>query len=208
LAELADISIPDLTKHDTIAEMAETVLANAPEQFALAGLSLGGYLAFEIMRTAPHRVTKLALLDTSAGLDTEEQINGRKESIRLSMAGKYREVIAQRLPFLLHPDSLRDSQLTQKVIAMSDRVGPEVFCRRQKAMMNRKDSRGDLSRITCPTLVVCGRQDVIEPLELHEEVVSGIPGARLAIVEDCGHLSSMERPQAVTALLRYWLTYM
>lgn len=207
LSETADIKIADVTRSETIFGMAEAVLAMAPEKFALAGLSMGGYVSLEIMRRAPERVTKLALLDTSARSDTEEQNRRRHNFIQLLREGGFDEVISTLLSLFVHPDRMQDEQLCNNIKEMNRRVGPEIFMRHQAAIMGRPDSRNDLSKIKCPTLILCGRQDALTPLEVHEEMSSTIPKARLAIIEDCGHMTTMERPHAVTALLRDWLLY-
>jgi pimeloyl-ACP methyl ester carboxylesterase len=207
LSEIVDISIADVTRCETMGAMAEAVLSAAPDTFALAGLSMGGYVSMEIMRRVPERVKKLALLDTSARSDTEEQTRRRQRFVQLTKEDGLGKVLSELLPLLVHPDRLKDKQLCNSIEQMKRRLGPEVFVRQQSAIMGRSESLNDLSTINCPTLVLCGRQDAITPLELHAEMASGIPKARLAIIEDCGHLSTMERPQAVTALLRDWLLY-
>ncbi len=207
LADVAEPSVGDLTGQDSMAALATAVLAQAPPRFALAGLSMGGYVAFEILRRAPERVAKLALLDTSARPDTPEQTATRQDAVRLVGQGRLRQVVAAGLPRLVHPDRTGDTALVDSVQAQAQRVGPDGYARQQTAIMNRPDSRPGLRAIACPTLVLCGRQDAITPPEVHEEIAGGIPGARLVLVEDCGHLSAMEQPQAVTALLREWLLY-
>jgi pimeloyl-ACP methyl ester carboxylesterase len=207
LSETTDIKIADVTRSETIFGMAEAVLAMAPEKFALAGLSMGGYVSLEIMRRAPERVTKLALLDTSARSDTEEQSSRRHHFIQLTREGGFDEAISTLLSLFVHPDRTQDERLCNNIKEMNRRVGPETFMRQQAAIMGRPDSRNDLSKIKCPTLILCGRQDALTPLEVHEEMSSTIPKARLAIIEDCGHMTTMERPHAVTALLRDWLLY-
>lgn len=207
LSETTDIKIADVTRSETIFGMAEAVLAMAPEKFGLAGLSMGGYVSLEIMRRAPERVTKLALLDTSARSDTEEQSRRRHHFMQLTREGGFDEVISTLLSLFVHPDRMQDEQLCNNIKEMNRRVGPEIFMRHQAAIMGRPDSRNDLSKIKCPTLILCGRQDALTPLEVHEEMSSTIPKARLAIIEDCGHMTTMERPHAVTALLRDWLLY-
>jgi pimeloyl-ACP methyl ester carboxylesterase len=207
LSETTDIKIADVTRSETIFGMAEAVLGMAPEKFALAGLSMGGYVSLEIMRRAPERVTKLALLDTSARSDTEEQSRRRHHFIQLTREGGFDEVISTLLSLFIHPDRMQDEQLCNNIKEMNRRVGPEIFMRHQAAIMGRPDGRNDLSKIKCPTLILCGRQDALTPLEVHEEMSSTISKARLAIIEDCGHMTTMERPHAVTALLRDWLIY-
>ena len=207
LSEVAEIKIADVTRFETMVGMAEAVLAMAPERFALAGLSMGGYVSLEIMRRASNRVTKLALLDTSARPDTEEQSRRRQHFIQLTKEGRFNEVIATLLALLVHPDRMQDERLCNDIKEMNRRVGPDVFMRQQAAIIGRQDSRNDLSKMRCPTLILCGRQDALTPLEVHEEMSSRMPKARLAVIDDCGHMSTMERPQAVTALLRDWLLY-
>ena len=206
LGDVASPWVADLTLDDSMAAMARRVLAAAPPDFALAGLSMGGYCALEIMRQAPARVTRLALLDTGARADSPEQTARRRGLIELAEKGDFKGVTPRLLPLFLHPDRLKDAELTGRVTAMAHRVGKEAFLRQQKAIMGRIDSRPYLARIACPTLLLCGRQDQLTPPALHEEMASLIPGALLEVIEDCGHLSAMERPDAVDAALRIWLT--
>lgn len=205
LADVAEITVADVTRDDSIGGMAARVLEAAPDRFALAGLSMGGYVALEIMRRASGRVRKLALLDTSARADTPEQTSRRRGLIELAAKGRFKGVTPRLLPLLIHPGRQTDKALTGAVMKMAERVGQEAFLRQQTAIMGRPDSRGDLAGFDLPTLVLCGRQDALTPVELHEEMAAGIPGARLCIVEESGHLSPLERPHAVTALMRDWL---
>jgi pimeloyl-ACP methyl ester carboxylesterase len=205
LSDLADITVADLTKHDSVVDMAAAAIEGMPEKFALAGLSMGGYCAQEVMRQARGRVTRLALLDTSARADSAEQTRRRRGLISLAKTGKFKGVTPKLLPLLLHPDRLEDDALTSEVMQMSENVGRDAFFLQQTAIMNRPDGLADLAKIDCPTLILCGRQDALTGVELHEEMAAGIKGAKLVIVEDCGHLSTMEQPEAVTAVMRYWL---
>ncbi len=199
IAALADVAAPivgDLTRHDSIPGIAAAMLGEMPEYFSLAGLSMGGYVAQEIMRQAPHRVIRLALLDTSARTDTDEQRTRRHALI--DMAG---------IALLIHENHLTDQGLVDTVIGMADRVGHDGFVRQQTAIMGRPDGRADLQRIACPTLVLCGRHDALTPVALHEEMAAAIRGAKLVVVENCGHLSPLEQPDLVTAALRDWLAW-
>jgi pimeloyl-ACP methyl ester carboxylesterase len=207
LADIADIRIADVTQRDTMAAMAADILADAPPRFALAGLSMGGYVAHAIMAAAPERVSRLALLDTSAIADSPEAVERRKALIEMSKVGTFRGVTDRLLPVLVHPDRLTDGTLTGRVKAMAEHVSPEAFFRQQTAIMGRLDRRDAIRGYELPTLVMCGCEDALTPLALHEEMAGSIPGARLAVIEQCGHLSTMERPQAATALLRDWLLY-
>ena len=207
LADVAEAAVADLTRDETMTALARRALAEAPPgRFALAGLSMGGYCALEIVRQAPERVERLALLDTSARGETPEASARRRGLIELAEKGEFKGVTPRLLPLFLHPDRLKDAKLVADVAAMAARVGKDAFIRQQKAIMSRSDSLATLANIRCPTLVLCGRQDALTPLALSEEIAAGIPGSRLDVVENCGHLSTMERPEAVTAELRQWLT--
>lgn len=201
-----EISVADTTRDDTMAAMARTILQGAPPRFALAGLSMGGYVCLEIMRQAPERVERLALLNTAAVADDSARRRQREALIRMSEIGRFKGVTPRLLPQLIHPDRLEDKALVDVVLAMAERLGRDVFLRQQKAIMSRADSRPFLAEIRVPTLVLCGRQDALTPLARHAEMAACIPGARLCIIEQCGHLSALERPHAVTALMRDWLT--
>lgn len=205
LADIADMSVPDLGSDETVEAMARRVLDDAPARFALAALSMGGYVAHAIMRAAPERVARLALFDTSARSDTDEQIARRRGLIELAEKGKFKGVTPRLLPLLIHPDRLGDKELTDPVMAMAERIGKAAFLRQQKAIMARPDSRPHLPRYRCPALVAVGRADAITPIEVNAEMAGLIPGARLVIIEHSGHLPTMEQPVAATALLRYWL---
>ncbi len=205
LADVADASVPDLTRDDSFPAMARRVLADAPEQFALAGLSMGGYVAQEIVRWAPDRVTRLALLDTTARADTPEQSSRRRDLIALSSRGQFHGVTPRLLPTLIHPDRLNDSDLIGTITAMANAVGRDGFLRQETAIQARSDGRADLARIAVPTLVLCGREDLLTPLERHEEMAALIPNAWLVVVEHCGHMTTLERPDVVNAAMREWL---
>jgi pimeloyl-ACP methyl ester carboxylesterase len=205
LADIAEPAVADLTTDESLPAMARRVLAGAPARFALAGLSMGGYLAQEIMRRAPERVTRLALLDTSARADTPERLAIRRDFIALAQRGEFKGLTPRLLPQWIHPDRLADTALTGAIMAMAARVGRNAYLRQMTAIMGRPDGREDLPAIAVPTLVLCGREDQATPVALHEEIAALIPGATLAIVERCGHLSAMERPEQVSAALRRWL---
>lgn len=205
LADIAEISVGNTLEDDTISAMALRILDAAPPRFALAGLSMGGYVAQEIMRREPDRVERLALVDTSARADTAEALKRRSGLIDLATKGKFKGVTPRLLPLLIHPDRLEDQPLTSVIMGMAEKIGQEVFVRQQNTIMGRIDGRPDLARIAVPTIIICGREDALTPMEVQEELAAGIPGARLCVVEECGHLAPMERPHAVTALMRDWL---
>ncbi len=205
LADLADMTVADVPDRQSMAAMAKAILARAPARFALAGLSMGGYIAFEIMRQAPERVTRLALLDTMAAGNNAAQIERRTKFMGMIRNGRFEDVLAEFTPMLVHPARVRDKTLMDEIGRMARRVGAQAALSQQQAMLDRLDSRPDLARIVCPTLVLCGRQDALTPLAAHEEMAAGIKGARLVVIEDCGHMSTMEKPEAATAVMRYWL---
>ncbi len=206
LSDIAEPRVADLSRDDTMTGMANAVLEGAPERFALAGLSMGGYVAQEIMRLAPQRITRLALLDTSCRADTPEQRNRRLDFIAMTRHGKFKGVTKRLLPLLIHPDRIGDEELTDTIMKMAEHIGKEGYIRQQNAIMGRPDSTWDLGRIQCETLVLCGRQDALTPLESHREMAADIPHSTLSVIEDCGHLSTLERPEAVNAALRDWLS--
>ena len=208
MGDVAQMQIADTTLDDNVEDMADRALNAAPKSFALAGLSMGGYVAQEIMRQAPHRVTRLALIDTSARADNDEQRQRRSEliaQVKDSAAEKFSGVTRRLLPLLIHPDRLDDDHLTELIKIMAKQVGHAAYLRQQTAILNRPDGLDDLRNIKCPTTLICGREDALTPPKVHEEMKERIPHAALVIIEECGHLAPMERPYAVSALLRYWL---
>jgi pimeloyl-ACP methyl ester carboxylesterase len=198
--------VADLTLDDRIAAMATRALSLVPEgPLAVCGLSMGGYVAMEVMRQAGPRVQRLALMDTSARADTPEQTRRRRGLLSLSESGQFRGVTPRLLPSLLAPANLA-GPLGAEVMAMAERVGRPAFHRQQRAIMHRPDSRPDLPFFAAPSMVVVGEQDALTPPELAEEMAGLIPGAVLHRVPGAGHLPPMEAPEAITHLLRGWLT--
>lgn len=205
--DLADIATPfiaDLTRDDSVAAMAQRTLAAAPERFALAALSMGGYVAFEILRQAPGRVTRLALFDTSAAPDDEERIARRKAGIASLKVGKFAGVTRRLLPRLVHASHV-DGPVGAAVRAMAERVGAEAYMRQIKAIMNRPDSRPLLPSIAIPTLVAVGDDDQLTPPADAETIHRGIAGSLFHVFEACGHLPALEQPDGTGGLLRDWL---
>ncbi len=200
------ILVADHARDETFAAIAGRLLAAAPPRFALCGLSMGGYIAFEVMRRAPERVTRLALLDTSAKPPTEETNAMREQMIALAEKGAYDNVTTLLWQRLVAPARLTDEPLRLAVRAMADEIGAAGFVRQQKAIMARPDSRPGLSAIAVPTLVLVGEEDIITPSADAREIADGIgPKAKLIVLPGCGHLSTLEEPEAVTAELLAWL---
>ena len=202
---LGPVTVAAHTRDDTIAAIARRVLDDAPPRFALAGLSMGGYIALEIMRQAASRVAKLALLDTNARDDALEAQEKRRANIALAESGRFDEAIELVWPLLVHPDRRNDAMLKQIHVAMCHDVGAEAYVRQQRAILTRVDSRPLLASIKCPTLVLVGEQDELTPPFLSEEMAAGIPRANLVKVPHCGHLSTLEQPDAVNAALVEWM---
>ena len=212
LSDLADVArfwVPDLTEYETMKEMGESVLRDAPwKEFTVAGLSMGGYVALEILRQAPQRITRLALLDSRARPELPEETDRRQQLMKLAQNERgFTPVTSRMLPLMVHPSRVKDLQLTKTIRDMAERTGVEGYLRQQRAIISRPDFRPGLAKIECPALVLCGRQDQLTPLECSEEMAAAIPGAKLVVVEECGHLSTLEQPAVVNAALRGWLVH-
>ena len=201
----ADIVVADITGHDSLAALAADVLAAAPERFALAGLSMGGYVALEVMRQAPERVSHLALLDTNARADDTAATQRRRAAMDKARGGDFDGVLADLVPLLFHPDAVAEGTLVAAFNDMGRTVGPDAFRRQMTAIMGRPDSRPDLAAVAVSTLVLCGRQDALSPPDWHREMADAIDGAELVVLDDCGHMAPMEKPEETTAALRRWL---
>jgi pimeloyl-ACP methyl ester carboxylesterase len=199
------VSVADPASADSMAAIARAALAAAPPRFALAGLSMGGYIAFEMLRQAPGRIARLALLDTNARADRPEQSEQRRQLVDLGRRDGVAAVQRALLPVLIHPSRMGETALVARIVRMAEDMGLAAFERQQTAIIGRPDNRGFLKDIVCPTLIIVGEADQITPLKVHEEMQAGIPGSRLEVVRDSGHLPTMEKPEATTALLRSWL---
>lgn len=211
LSDAAEIVVPDwrqapLSIFDSWEKTARWVIDQMPsEKFALAGLSLGGMIAVEIMQIAAERVTKLALLDTGmrAQNPTEQAI--RRARIRLASEGRFELVLGLQLSRFIPAYRLADKALVDEVMAMCTETGVDIYKRQEELAARRVDRRPDLPRIACPTIVVCGRDDSATPLFLSEEIAAAIKASELIVIEQCGHLITMEKPEETNAILRKWL---
>lgn len=204
LADTCPVSIPDLTRDVGIAALARRVLAEAPPRFALGALSMGGYVAFEILRQAPERVVRLALFDTMASPDTPERATQRRAMLDLAERGRFLGISPQLLPRLIHASRL-GTPVADTVLAMGKAVGKEAFLRQQQSIIDRPDSRPTLAQVRVPTFIVVGAQDQLTPPAEAELMAAGIQGSRLVVLDDCGHLPPLELPERTTSLLREWL---
>ena len=205
LWQFGPVTVADHTRDDSMVAIASRILAAAPPRFALAGLSMGGYIALEIVRLAPQRVVKLALLDTSSHAETAEQTERRRPVIDLAQASRFAEVSELQFPIFVHRARYGDEALKNLVRTMAAETGPQAFLRQLRAIISRQDARAGLSAITCPTLVLVGDGDELTPPALSQEIAGAISSARLVVVPDCGHLSTLERPGAVNKALVEWM---
>lgn len=209
LSKITAVSVADYGVSDSIAKMAQVAMAGAPQRFAVAGHSMGGRIAFEILRSAPERVSGLALLDTAyrpfaGGEAGERETAARAALLNMARTKGMRAMAEFWIPNIIHPDRIADKRLTGAVVEMMGRKTPEIFAAQIKALLARPDATSVLATIRCPTLVLCGREDTWSPLAAHREIVAAIPNAQLAIIEHCGHMAPMERPAEVTSTLTAW----
>lgn len=197
-------SVADLTARDSIAALADDALRQAPEgPLALVGHSMGGYVALEILRKAPQRVERLALLNTHARPDSEEATQNRRSLMALAKTD-FPAVVDALMPRLMTEAHQSDESLRGIILEMALGVGKEGFARQETAIIGRIDSRPHLAAIRCPTLVVAARHDQLMPLAILEELASGIPGSHFEVVEESGHMSTLEQPEKVAGLLGDW----
>jgi len=199
------VTVASTFEGETIAEMAAAILAAAP-RFALAGISMGGYVELEIMLQAPERVTKLALLSTEARPDTPEQSAQRRTLLAQVDTGDFETLLALALPAIVHPAHQDDPALRESNVRMGLTVGIERWARQVEAVMARIDYRPSLPAISVPTLVLVGDSDTFTPPDRSKEMAAAIPGTRLVVVPECGHASTIERPAAVNRALVEWIT--
>ncbi len=199
------LTVASTLEGDTIPEMATRILASAPPRFALAGISMGGYICLEIMRLAPERVAKLALLDTSARPDTPEQSKQRRALVEKARLGDFEAVVTTALTAILHPAHQHDPALRAIHVRMARTIGIEGLARQTEAIIARADSRPSLRAISVPTLVLVGDHDPVTPPNHAEELAAAIVGSRLVVIPECGHDSTLEQPGAVNRALVDWL---
>lgn len=189
----------------TLGGMAEELLAHAPRRFTLIGLSLGGYLAFEIIRRQLGRIERLVLLDTRAVSDDEALRKGRLADIAMVQAGGIDALIPELPIRWMHP--AHRAELAELMASMARSIGARGQFNQQQAMLARPDSQADLRRLNVPTLIACGREDMATPLAEHQRMRDCVPHARFEILEQCGHLSTIEQPEVMTSLLAHWLAH-
>ena len=210
LQGIVDCRSVDYGDANSLPEMARRVLADAPAQFAIAGHSMGARVALEVYRRAPRRVTRLALLDTGyqalpSGAAGEQERARRMALVALARAEGMRAMGREWMRPMVHPARLADATLVEALLAMVERRAPDQFEGQIRALLDRPDLTELLRSVRVPTLVACGRDDAWSPVAQHEAIAALVPGSRLAIFDDCGHMAPMERPAAVADALAAWL---
>ena len=205
LAPIATPVVADITQGSSLPELVDAVLKVGGDRFALAGFSLGGIVAQQVMQAAPERVSHLALLSTTMLPDTPDRAAKRDRLIALARSpARFHGFGEGILNSYLAPQNARNPQMAERVRAMTARLGPEVFIR--QSLLPRPDTRGLLRQITCPTLVMCGALDQITPPKIHRQMAIEMPKSVLKILPDAGHLTPIEAPDAVADALATWLT--
>lgn len=210
VSELATVGVVDYGSSDSLKKMAEAALRRAPNRFALAGHSMGGRVALEIVRRVPERVIGIALLDTAyrpfvPGEAGERERAERLRLVDLARSQGMRAMARDWVRNMVHPSRLSDEPLIQSIIEMFARKPPEIFARQIQALLERPDATPVLSTIRCPTLVLCGREDSWSLPATHKQMAARIPQSRLVQIENCGHMAPMERPMQVRGALLAWL---
>ncbi len=207
---LADVSSPKVIAvhlHDNLHAVAQYILRQVEGEFAVAGLSYGGIVAFELWRQAAPRITKMALLNTNPHEASAQIRERQRRFVEMTHHGQFREITTDFLKdAMLHPDHRKNLALRETVLMMAESIGIDGFMNQIKAQLARPSAMQDLPNITCPTLVLTGREDQVVPLPVHIKMAEMLPNSRLVIVEQCGHLSTLEQPEVVTQALRDWLT--
>ena len=199
------VQIAPLTGADTVESLADIVLNAAPQRFALAGHGLGGVVAMEVQRRAPKRVTRIALMDTSAQNEPPSIAANREAAIVKARAGRLDEVMQADMAAQTIAESPHRLEIQQMVLRMAADLGPEVFTRQSRAMQRRPDQQKTLRKLKIPTLIMCGELDRATPPRRHEFMAALVVGAQLEIIANAGFLPSLEQPEMVTELLRDWL---
>ncbi|MGD8560500.1 MAG: alpha/beta hydrolase [Gammaproteobacteria bacterium] len=205
LSDFARIQIADTFQDDNLQAMALRLLDSAPPTFMYAGFSMGGYLGFELFRQAPDRISRLALLSTTARPDAEKHIKLRKQFIEMTLRGEFEQAVTQNLDIYLNPEMANDSVWREQIGAMARKVGPDVYMRQLHAIVNRPDSASLLPSIDVPTLIICGCNDQLTTVTRHQEMAEHIPDAQLHILDNARHFITLEQPETVTSLLGNWI---
>ena len=205
ISDLVNCQAVDCSRCDNLVDMATLILSEIQGDFALLGFSYGGIIAFEMMRQAPQRVTKLILLNTNYKAPSEATIASQQKYLKMVKAGDFRKITTDfTKESMLHPNHSKNIEIREQVLRMALNVGELGFINQVKSQLNRPDSTDDLPKINCPTLIITGREDRICPPVLHEEMAQLIPNSTLIIIEECGHLTTLEQPEIVNEVIRKW----
>jgi pimeloyl-ACP methyl ester carboxylesterase len=209
LEDIADIRVADHGLQDSLAGMARAILASAPPRFAIAGHSMGGRVALEVYRAAPERISGVALMDTgnhplAAGEAGEREVAGRLALLETARREGMRAMATEWVQGMVHPDRLADAPLIEAILNMFASKTPGIYEAQTRALINRPDATPVMPTIRCPTLVLCGHEDSWSPVQRHLEMAAAIPGSTFVDIPDCGHMCTMERPEAVSAAMRTW----
>lgn len=206
LSDIADVRIIDTSQHDNLPALAQYIHEVMPERFAVAGLSFGGIVALAVWRHNPQAISHLALMNTTPASIMPEKRAAQEAQVASARAGEFNQIVTVQADAILAlVDRRQDEAYLAKILAMGEAVGVEGFANQIHAQINRLDSRPLLNQIDCPTLILCGEQDAFCPPSLHQEMANKIPQSKLEIVPNCGHLSSLEQPDAVTRAMQIWL---
>lgn len=194
-----------LNAHDTVGQLAKDILEHAPPKFALAGLSMGGIVAMEVLRQAPERITRLALLDTNPKAESQGVAQNREPQIDKVRAGALRTVMRDEMKPNYLTDGPRLVQILDLCMAMAETLGPDVFINQSRALQTRPDQQDTLRAVTVPTLILCGEDDALCPVHRHELMHQLISGSILAVIKGAGHLPTLEQPDLTNEALAQWL---
>ncbi len=205
LSKQREVHFAKITDYETISELASDVLNNAPPVFALAGLSMGGIVAMEIVSQAPERVERLALLDTNPLAELPDVLKRRGPQIDAIKNGQLKEIIRDEMKPNYLFDGVRKTEILKLCMDMALDIGPDAFIRQSIALRDRVDQKNTLGSYKRPALVLCGRHDVLCPLERHELMHTLLENSKLEIIEDAGHLPTLEQPKITTMALASWL---
>lgn len=200
------VMVAPFGQHETVAGIAAEVLAHAPPRFALAGLSMGGIVAMEVIRQAPERITRLALLDTNPKAEAPAIAARREPQIEKVRKGGLRTVMRDEIKPHYLTDGPNTGAILDLCMAMAETVGPDAFVAQSRALQSRPDQQETLRRVNVPTLILCGEDDALCPLHRHTLMHELVPGATLTVIKDAGHLPVLEQPDATNEALSTWLT--
>lgn len=205
LSGFGEVVVPRLGDHDSITAMAEAILSDTAGPLDVVGHSMGGRVAFDIVRIAPARVRSLAVLDTGAHPADDDEPEARRARLELAEEEGMEALAADWVPAMLHPDRRDDRVLVGDISDMVTSFSVVQYRGQIRALLERRDARPTLASVECPMLVACGRADEWSPLGQHRDIAEAVPGTRLAVIEDAGHMVAMEQPEATSDLLAEWL---